>query len=101
MFDPPYVTLGLCPTVHGDVTHSAVDVPVRLGLERVARSVSSRERVHGSLSVHLHLLLQLLHPLQLSEFLDMLTAGHVGLEGLLAGDGEITHLAPHWLNLGV
>ena len=100
VLDPPYVTLGLSSAVHGDVTDSAVDVPVRLGLQRVPRPVASRDRVHGSLSVHLHLLLQLLDPLQLGDPLVVRPAGYVGLERLLTGHGEVTHLAPRWLGLG-
>ena len=99
MFDSSNVTLGLGPAVHGAVADRAVDVSVRLGLERVARHVPAGQRVHGPLSVQLHLLLQLLDPLQLSEFLVVLAPGHMRLECLLAGHGEVTHVTPHWLDL--
>ena len=77
VLDPPYVTLGLSTAVHGDVTDSAVDVPVRLGLQRVPRPVASRDRVHGSLSVHLHLLFQLFDPFQLGQPFVVRSPSHV------------------------
>ena len=99
MFDSSNVTLGLGPAIHGAVADRAVDVSVRFGLEGIAGSVPPRQGVHGALRVDLHLLLQLLDPLQLGNFLVVLPPRQVRLQRLLAGHGEVTHLAPGGLHL--
>ena len=101
VLDSSDVTLSLGSAVHGDITDCAVNVSVRFGLQGVPGPVSPRYRVHGSLSVHLDLLLQLLDPLQLSNTLLVGPTGHMRLESLLTGDSQVADLTPRWLGLGV
>ena len=117
---PAQVGLRLRSAVHRHLTHRALDVAVRQGRQWVVGHVAARKRVGGPLRVGLHLdsivfsagrktnflesglnpcirphlLLQLLHPLDLRQPLLVRFPVNVGSVGLLARDGEAADLAP-------